>query len=246
MNTKKIIAVWGSPHSGRTTFATKLAQAVYDGGKSSVIVLYADSETPVLPVLFPNLKREAMLSVGAALAGVEVTREETVRQLMTLRGRPNLGYLGYRDGENMYSYPSFGEEKARDLLSVLSDLADCVIVDCTDSLKNPLSGAAVKAADETVRLCSPDLKSFSFMLSQLPLYADPAYGTGKHVQGLNVPDADLYMPMEEAKAMMSDPRFVIPYSREVKAQMLEGRLSAKCSDRKYNSKIRAVAEKLTQ
>lgn len=36
----KIIAVWGSPNSGKTTFATTLATAIYDTFNSTVIVLY--------------------------------------------------------------------------------------------------------------------------------------------------------------------------------------------------------------
>ena len=50
----KTIAIWGSPNSGKTTFATKLAQTIYDKYQATVIVLYVDNETPALPVIFPN------------------------------------------------------------------------------------------------------------------------------------------------------------------------------------------------
>ena len=53
----KTIAVWGSPNSGKTTFATKLAREIYDEYQSTVIVVYADMETPTLPVIFPNYKK---------------------------------------------------------------------------------------------------------------------------------------------------------------------------------------------
>ena len=43
----KIIAVWGSPASGKSTFAVKLATAIYDNFESTVIVLFTDLETPV-------------------------------------------------------------------------------------------------------------------------------------------------------------------------------------------------------
>ena len=59
----KTIAVWGSPNSGKTTFATKLARAIYDEYQSTVIVVYADMETPTLPVIFPNYKKEDLYSV---------------------------------------------------------------------------------------------------------------------------------------------------------------------------------------
>ena len=49
----KIIAVWGSPNSGKTTFATKLAASIYSSFESTVITLFCDLETPVLPGLPP-------------------------------------------------------------------------------------------------------------------------------------------------------------------------------------------------
>lgn len=60
----KIIAVWGSPHSGKTTFATKLATAIYSSFESTVITLYTDLQTPMIPVLFPFDKPEDLGSVG--------------------------------------------------------------------------------------------------------------------------------------------------------------------------------------
>ncbi|MBP5293478.1 MAG: hypothetical protein J6023_05055 [Clostridia bacterium] len=117
---------------------------------------------------------------------------------------------------------------------MLATLADFVIVDCTSSLRNPISKVSIKEADEVIRLATPDLKSVSFYSSQLPLYADPVFKLDQHIQGINVPDADLYMPIEEAKSRLHDPRFVIPYSRAVKEQMLDGKLCEAVNDKKFN------------
>ena len=48
----KLIAVWGSPDSGKTSFAVKLASAVYERYNSTVLVLACDHSAPVLPQLF--------------------------------------------------------------------------------------------------------------------------------------------------------------------------------------------------
>ena len=37
----KFIAIWGSPNSGKTTFATKLARSIYEEYQSTVIVVYS-------------------------------------------------------------------------------------------------------------------------------------------------------------------------------------------------------------
>ena len=54
----KLIAVWGSPGSGKTTFSVKLAEALYNRsrGKSAVIVVFTDIVTPTIPVIFPNFR----------------------------------------------------------------------------------------------------------------------------------------------------------------------------------------------
>ena len=60
----KLIAVWGSPDSGKTTFSVKLAEALYNRsrGKSAVIVVFTDIVTPTIPVIFPNFRSEDVFS----------------------------------------------------------------------------------------------------------------------------------------------------------------------------------------
>ena len=164
----KIIAVWGSPHSGKTTFATKLATAIYSSFESTVITLYTDLETPVIPILFPFDKNEDLGSVGYPLSKTEVEQGDIINNLVTVKDMQNFGFLGYKTGENKFTYPKFGKAKAEDLLSELCRLADYVIVDCTSNLnENVLAQTAIEKADQILRLSSPDLQSSSFFLSQL-------------------------------------------------------------------------------
>ena len=57
-------------------------------------------------------------------------------------------------------------------------------------------------------------------------------------------DADLYMPIDEAKAQLHDVRFTIPFSRAVKQQMLDGNLYEVVNDKKFNDKFKAIVEKV--
>ena len=240
----KVIAIWGTPNAGKTTFATKLARAIYDTYQATVVVVYTDNETPTLPIIFPDYKKEDLCSFGVALAKTDVDRFEVVKQMVTVKDKQNLCFLGFTDGENKYTYPAFDTSKAKALYSVLESMADYVIVDCTSSLQNPLSEVAVKEADTVIRLCAPTLKSVSYLASQLPLYADPAYRLDAQIAGIQVTDADLYMPIEEAKALIPNIRFTIPYSRAVKQQMLDGKLYEMVNDPKFNSKFKAIVEKI--
>ena len=81
----KIIAVWGSPASGKSTFSVKLATAIYDNFESTVIVLFTDLETPMIPVIFPNDKPEDNGSVGVPLSKTDIEKEEIIKNLVTVR-----------------------------------------------------------------------------------------------------------------------------------------------------------------
>ena len=240
----KVIAIWGAPNSGKTTFATKLARSIYDEYQATVIVVYADNETPTLPIIFPNYKKEDLCSVGVALSKTDIDRHEVVKQMVTVKDKQNFCFLGFTDGENKYTYPAFDEIKVRSLFSLLSTLADYIIIDCTSRLSNPISRVAIKEADEVVRLATPDLKSVSYYASQMQLYADPVFRLNEHIQGINVPDEDLYMPIEEAKSHLHNVSFTVSYSRQVKQQMLDGKLYEAVNDKRFNEKFKAIVEKV--
>ena len=241
----KIIAVWGSPHSGKTTFATKLATAIYSSFESTVITLYTDLQTPMLPVLFPFEKPEDLGSVGYPLSRTEVEQSDIIASLVTVKEMQNFGFLGYRTGENKYTYPKYGKAKAEDLLNALCKLADYVIVDCTSNPEdNTLAGTAIEKADQIIRLSSPDLCSISFFLSQLPVYSDSRFRLDDHIQGINIPDADVLIPIEEAKAQLGEVSFTLPYSSAVKEQFQQGKLHAKTTDKRFEARIREIAGKV--
>ena len=93
---EKIIAVWGSPHAGKTAFAVKFAENLYQRTHGAVVVLHCDLLTPTLPVLFPNAREQDLFSVGTMLAKPNIFRGDIVAKLVTVKERQNLGFLGYR------------------------------------------------------------------------------------------------------------------------------------------------------
>lgn len=61
---EKIIAVWGSPHAGKTAFAVKFAENLYQRTRGAVVVLHCDLLTPTLPILFPNAREQDLFRSG--------------------------------------------------------------------------------------------------------------------------------------------------------------------------------------
>ena len=104
----KLIAVWGSPGSGKTTFSVKLAEALYNRsrGKSAVIVVFTDIVTPTIPVIFPNFRSEDVFSVGTILSKPDFFADDVVSNMVMTKDRMNLGFLGYKDGETITAFPN--------------------------------------------------------------------------------------------------------------------------------------------
>ena len=100
----KLIAVWGTPQSGKTTFTVKLANALNLGGKGksihSAIAVFPDITTPVVPTVFPNKKDEELYSLGSVLQKPDLTRNLVVSNTIFVKDRSNLGFLGYTAKEN--------------------------------------------------------------------------------------------------------------------------------------------------
>lgn len=149
------------------------------------MVLHCDLLTPTLPILFPNAREQDLFSVGTVLAKPNIFRGDIVSNLVTVKERQNLGFLGYRTGENRYSFPTFGRGKVAEFFAVLSDLADSIVVDCTsDPESNLLTAVSLQDAGTLIRVSSPDLSSLSFFQSQ----TGAGFGTPKErtVSILNV------------------------------------------------------------
>ncbi len=240
----KIITIWGSPNSGKTSFAVKLALSIYKHYSKSVLVLHTDTVTPTLPILFPNYKSDDLHSIGITLSKTDVTQTELLKSIVSVKEKANLGFLGFKDGENKYTYPRFDEIKAILLLTLMRSISDYVIVDCTSDSDNVLSMAAISQSDTVIRLATPDLKSMSFYSSQLPLYMDPKYHCKELIQGLQIIDNALFLPVDEAKVYFREVQFVLPYCREIKRQMLDGKLLDGVSNKKYNAVLHAITDKV--
>ena len=243
----KLIAVWGSPDSGKTTFSVKLAEALYNRsrGKSAVIVVFTDIVTPSIPVIFPNFRSEDVFSVGTILSKPDFFADDVVSNMVMTKDRMNLGYLGYKDSENKHSFPEYTEKKAKYLYDVLVGIADYVIVDCMSNPdSNFLTSVALENADQIIRLSTPDLKCLSFQMSQHKIFASLGYLRENDVAVMNIPREEFNLAAADARLHLGKIAFTVPYCSSLTEQYMEGSLYEPMKDKKFMQTIRAIAERV--
>ena len=164
---KQMLAVWGSPGAGKTVTAVKLA-AELAKRKKNVVLVFTDLTAPPLPAVAAGGKLPEV-SVGELLSAPGMTQEQVLKTCVPCEKHPYISFLGYKAGENVFTYAEYSKEKAVDMLVLLRHIADYVIVDCTSLLTgNVLATTALEVAASTsgnVRLFLLVLKNRSILLA---------------------------------------------------------------------------------
>ena len=129
--------------------------------------------------------------------------------------------LGLLERQNEYSTPPFTQKQVVELLDGLRQIAPYVIVDCGSYIANDiLSAVALMEADSVLRLANADLKSISYLSSQLPLLKDAKWDTDKQYKiAANVKPQQAGEQIGQA---LGNVAFTLSHSEELEAQFLAG------------------------
>lgn len=241
----KVLAVWGSPGCGKTTVAVKLA-AYLAQQKRDVVLLLCDMNTPMLPCICPPGDLEEEHSLGSILAASHVSESLVRHNCITHRKFRHLAIIGMRKGENEYTYPPYERTQAEELLQCLRNIAPYVIIDCGSSIANDiLSAIALLKSDAVLRMVNCDLKSISYLSSQLPLLKESKWDAEKQYKvASNVYPNEASGHMEQVLGSVS---FRIPHSEEVASQILEGNLFKELGlkdSRAFRKSLEAIAREV--
>lgn len=240
-----VLAVWGSPGSGKTTVAVRLAKYLADK-RRNVILLLCDMTAPMLPCICPAADLECERSLGSVLAAAHVSENLVKNNLVTHKRLGYLTMLGMLKGENEYTYPPYNEVQARELIDCLREIAPYVVIDCGSYIANDiLSAVALMEADSVLRLANADLKSISYLSSQLPLLRDAKWDTDKQYKtASNVKSQQAGDHMSQALGTVA---FTLPHSAELEGQYLAGNLLADLSmkdSRVFRKEIEKIAREV--
>lgn len=240
----RVLAVWGSPSCGKTTIAAKIANYIANKG-FDVALLLCDTDAPPLPLLVPPSEIETEKSLGSILAAAKITESLVMQNSITFKKNKHIMALGLTKGENCFSYPKYTQVQARELIEVLKDIADFVVIDCSCHLSDDiLSTMSLIEADCVLRLINCDLKSISYLSSQLPLLADSKFRSDRQLKVAN--DVKSIHSRENIEQIIGGVSFTIPHSDIVEKQYLEGELLKNTPEKRESKEFRVMIEDIAE
>lgn len=232
-----LIVVTGSPGSGKTSVAVKLAKELYQKEKKPVILLSPDLYVPIMPFLFPR-KSQGVYSLGSVLEHTEISSSDILKALVTPKDKKDFGVLGYTRGEHVYSYAQPTPDKVQQLIYGVQELAQYVVVDATGRMEDLISQTCLIQAGHVVQLIVPDVKSLAYYLSVEKDFLESAGA----IQVVNRLEREVPAAEQEVLEYFKQVKYTLPYSKELKHQAMSGLLLDQAADKKYRAALAALAQ----
>lgn len=235
MSDGKLIAIWGSKGSGKTTTAVKVASKLAEMKKETILIL-TDILAPDINVLMPA--RKDINSMGDLWSTPDCSID-TILKTCNVTDSKYLAVLSYKSGENIFSHSEYTKENIMDIFMKLKTVADYIIVDCVEAFPwNVLTTVSLELADKVIRLGEATLKSFSFYDSNLLLLKDSRYKIDQHYKVLAKVKSN--QAKDNSISHFGGVQSELPFANELEKQMLEGELFKQTDSREmkqYNEGI---------
>lgn len=214
----KVISVWGSPNSGKTTFSIKLAREL--AKKNTVMLVFSDILCPTIPSLIKDA--DSKKSLGNVLSAPILTEEDILLNSLTIKNNKNLAFIGYARRENVFNYPTYNTSRAREFINNLKKIVDYVVIDLSTNFVNDvLATTSLEISDEVIRLSTPYLKDIEFYNSYLPLLSESRFQMNTHINILsNFMENDAVAELSEYYNVIEK----FPFVEEIREQSLTGEL----------------------
>lgn len=215
-----MLAVAGSPGSGKTTISVKLAAEIAKKRKN-VVVVFADPFVPVMPYMLP-MDAGHEVSLGELLTAPSLTQNKILKACVTIPDSEYITLLGYCMGESLMSYPKVTRERAVDFLVNLRHLADYVILDCASVFEADIfSILAMEMADRVLKVGTSNLRGISYFQSHAGML-EGQKDTGKHLSAIGCFKTG--QEWEAVSEQYGGISFLFPHVLELEQQYDEARL----------------------
>ena len=144
------------------------------------------------------------------------------------------------------SYPEVKYTMVLQLIHAAAKLVDFVILDCSTSMTNVFTPAAIEAGDVVIRILTPDLKGINYLKAHQPLLVDERFRFSEHMTfaGLARP----FHALDEMGYIIGGFDGLLPYSKEIDRCATEGGMFKAITycNPKYTASLNKVLEILEQ
>lgn len=213
---QNVISIWGPPAAGKTVVAARLAS--FYAKKENVVLLLCDPLISGISQLLTEEESEKQrgrtLGHLLPIPSMSISEKALLRECLVTK-QENLALLGYRYRETAAgSFSIYGEELAKQLISMLRVVADRVVIDCSnDVLSDLLSTVALSQSDRNVMVCGAEPKHMVYYDTMMPVFSDSQYGMEHQIKVLN----QIWERQEitYAQEKYGEMDLVVPFSEEL-------------------------------
>lgn len=224
MEQDNVLAVMGSPGSGKTTTAVKLAFSLA-AQKKNVILVFCDPFTPVIPAILPA-DTVHDTSLGSLLTAPGLTQTQILNACVPIKESEYISLLGYRGGESLTHYPKITRDKVVEFFVMLRHLADYIIIDCVSVFEaDPTSIIAIEMSDAVLKIGTANLKGISYFQTHSPMLADSRFRKETHKTVIG--NLKVGQDWEAVSGQYGGVEYILPYVTELEQQ--DNELSLFCS-----------------
>lgn len=216
----KVITVWGSPASGKSTLAGILARHYAEKGKSTLLVSF-DSDVPMLPLWLPNEDVPQSQSLGNILTAKDLSTDVIVKKIQPYMPQQNIGFIGYCAGDKFMDYPT-SYNKIIETIKVMREISEVLILDTVTSLANIAVPATIEMADKVICVLTPTLKGINYYKSNLSLLQTNKFNIDNQIKVLN--QVKKTHAIEEASSAVGKADIILPYDVDIENAELGGEM----------------------
>lgn len=234
-----IIAFYGSPGAGKTSIALKTAMECYLMSKTDEYVMFLSPDliVPSIALLFPNYVPDELASLSSILDSTSMTEELILKNTVTVKSLKDFGCLGFTAGETKFSFPIPTNDKINDFFDTLMNMAGYIIVDCTDSDDDFISQKAMQLAEKKIRVVTPDLKGMAWLSSHKDTPEED-------ITVVNTTEKNLFLPVADVCEKIGGKPIVLPYSLDIRQQLIDGTMYERLKDKKFNKAMGAIVKEI--
>ncbi len=231
MSKSKILAIMGSPSSGTTVTSVKIAREL-SKQKKNVIIVSLDMTCPTIPYVLPS-GTEHNVSLGSLLTDMSITQKDILSAAVPVPNNQYVSIISYKLGESMSSYPEIVRAKAVEFFTLVSNLADYIIVDCSTVIEADIATVvALTRSDYTLKLATSNLKGVTSFFTTDRLLADSTFKKEKNIVAIS--NHKEWQEWECVSQQLGGAKYVLPYCAEIEQQADELRLFEKLKDKASN------------